>query len=127
VLGLRRHLRDQAPFWSLASGGGALLFRGGRYAPMRRDAFHATVWRPTLVAVGLGRDRYVFHSLRHWCASSLIASGAPITAVAGYLGDVPETVMSTYAYWLRDERSLPATLLDQMLAGTPSSSAVTHM
>jgi len=38
-------------------------------------------------------------------------AGAPITAVAGHLGD-----MRTYAHWLRDERRLPAALLDQMFA-----------
>jgi integrase len=117
ALELRRHLRDHGPFWSLDSGGPALLFRGGRDAPMRRDAFYVGAWRPALIAVGLAPDRYVFHSLRHWCASSLLSAGAPITAVAGHLGDVPETVMRTYAHWLRDERHLPATLLDQLLAG----------
>ena len=39
-------------------------------------------------------------------------------AVAGHLGDVPETVMRTYAHWLRDDRSLPAAMLDRMLAPT---------
>ena len=58
----------------------------------------------------------MFHSLRHWCASTLLAAGAPVPAVAGYLGDVPETVMRTYAHWLRDDRSLAATLLDQTFA-----------
>jgi site-specific recombinase XerD len=32
----------------------------------------------------------VFHSLRHFCASTLLAEGAPITAVAGHLGDTVE-------------------------------------
>jgi integrase len=116
ALELRRHLRDHGPFWSLDGGEGALLFRGGRDAPIRRDAFYVSVWRPTLKAIGLAPDRYVFHSIRHWCASSLLGAGAPPTAVAGYLGDTVETVHRTYAHWLRDERHLPATLLDQMLA-----------
>lgn len=122
LLELRRHLRDHGPFWSLRGQPADewLLFRGGRDAPMRRDAFYDVGWRPALVGAGLAANRYKFHSLRHWCASSLLAAGAPITAVAGHLGDVPETVMRTYAHWLRDERSLPATLLDQALA-RPSS------
>jgi hypothetical protein len=40
-----------------------------------------------------------------------------VLAVAGHLGDVPETVMRTYAHGLRDDRSLTATQLDQSLAG----------
>jgi integrase len=130
---LKRHLRDHGPFWELrpvldgqgrTAGSGGLLFRGGRGSAMRRDAFYGSVWRPTLTAAGLGPDAYVFHSLRHWCASALLAEGAPITAVAGHLGDVVETVSRTYAHWLRDDRQLPALLLDRMLAGGPTVLAV---
>lgn len=119
VLELRRHLRDDGPFWAMKGHEGDLLFRGGRDAPFRRDAVYDSVWKPALRDAGLTEDRYVFHSLRHWCASSLLSAGAPTPAVAGHLGDVPETVMRTYAHWLRDERDLPAVLLDQMLA-TPT-------
>lgn len=122
ALELRRHFRDHGPFWSLAELDGSLLFRGGRDAPMRRDAFYASAWRPALRAAGLAEDRYVFHSLRHWCASAMLGAGAPIPAVAGHLGDTPETVMRTYAHWLRDERGLPAILLDQLLAPRPAES-----
>jgi integrase len=58
----------------------------------------------------------VFHSLRHFCASTLLAEGAPITAVAGHLGDTVETVSRTYAHWLRDDRDVPADVLDRVLA-----------
>jgi integrase len=58
----------------------------------------------------------VFHSLRHWCASSMLAEGAPITAVAGHLVDTVETVSRTYAHWLRDDRDVPAAMLDRLLA-----------
>ena len=78
------------------------------------------------MAAGLARNAYVFHSLRHWCASSLLAAGAPVPAVAGHLGDVPETVMRTYAHWLRDDRSLPAAILDRMLAPAFTESVVTR-
>jgi integrase len=81
---VRRHLRDQGPFTPLAGAQGALLFRGRRDAPFRRAA--DTVWRPALAAAGLQEDRFVFHSLRHWCASSMLAGGAPLTAVGGPLG-----------------------------------------
>jgi integrase len=106
---LRRHLRghqDQG-----------LLFRGVRGAPMlRRDQFYDSAWRPALTNAGLAEDRFVFHSLRHFCASSLLAEGAPLTAVAGHLGDTVETVSRVYLHWLRDDRNVPAEVLDRVLA-----------
>ena len=104
---LRRHRRDQGPFWPLRDGpdeAGELLFRGGRGSAMRRD---------------------VFYGVRHWCASALLAEGAPITAVAGHLGDVVETVSRTYSHWLRDDRDLPALLLDRMLSRESAASQAT--
>lgn len=109
---LRRHLRDHES--------DGLLFRGKRGAEMlRRDQFYASGWKPALRGAGLGDDRFVFHSLRHFCASSLLAEGAPVTAVAGHLGDTVETVSRTYLHWLRDDREVPADVLDRVFA--PSS------
>jgi integrase len=108
ALELRRHLRDHV--------GGELLFAGSRGATMRRDQFYASAWRPALVGAGLAEDRFVFHSLRHFCASSLLAEGAPLPAVAGHLGDTVETVSRVYVHWLRDDRDVPATVLDRVLA-----------
>jgi integrase len=109
-LELRRHLRDHQ--------GGGLLFRGERGAMLRRDAFYASAWRPALIGAGLASDRFKFHGLRHFAASSMLAEGAPITAVAGHLGDTVETVQRTYAHWLRDDRDVPAEVLDRVLAMT---------
>jgi integrase len=110
---LRRHLRDHQ-----AEG---ILFRGLRGAPMlRRDQFYESAWKPALVAAGLGKERFVFHACRHWCASTLLAERAPLTAVAGHLGDTVETVSRTYVHWLRDDRDIPADILDRMLR--PASS-----
>jgi integrase len=53
---------------------------------------------------------------RHFCASSMLAEGCPITAVAGHLGDTVETVQRIYAHWLRDDLNVPATVLDGILA-----------
>jgi integrase len=106
---LRRHLRDHASE--------GILFRGLRGAPMlRRDQFYASGWRPALKKAGLAEDRFVFHACRHWCASTLLAEGAPLTAVAGHLGDTVETVSRTYVHWLRDDREIPAQVLDRMLS-----------
>lgn len=112
---LRGHVRDHAEP-SLARDG-SLLFTGGRGAPMlRRDQFYAAAWRPAPEGAGLPRDRFTFHSLRHFCASTLLAEGAGLTAVAGHLGDTVETVARVYVHWLRDDRDVPAGVLDRVLA-----------
>ncbi len=107
ALELRRHLRDHR--------GDGLLFRGGRGAEMRRDYFYAAAWRPALVGAGMAKDRFVFHSLRHFCASSMLAEGVNPMAVAGHLGDTLETLQRTYAHWLRDDRDVPADALERIL------------
>lgn len=105
---LRRHLRDHQ--------GEGLLFRGRRGTPMiRRDQFYASAWKPALAGADLA-GRFTFHALRHFCASTLLAEGAPLTAVAGHLGDTVETVSRTYVHWLRDDREVPAAVLDRVLA-----------
>jgi integrase len=105
---LRRHIRDVC-----AEGH---LFRGSTGGPLWDETLYRTGWRPALVAAGLPENRFKFHSLRHFCASTLLAEGAPITAVAGHLGDVVPTVAKTYAHWLRDDREVPATVLDRVVA-----------
>ena len=93
-----------------------VLFRGLRGAPMlRRDQFYSSGTKPALTAAGLAKDRFVFHACRHWCASTLLAEGAPLTAVAGHLGDTVETVSRTYVHWLCDDHDVPAEILDRML------------
>lgn len=82
---------------------------------LRQDQFYDSGWKPALEMVGLPIDRFVFHACRHWCASTLLAEGAPLTAVAGHLGDTVETVSRTYVHWLRDDRDVPADILDRML------------
>lgn len=41
---------------------------------------------------------------------------APLSAVAGHLGDTVETVSRTYVRWLRDDRDVPADVLERVLA-----------
>jgi integrase len=90
---------------------------------LRRDQFYDSGWRPALKDAALAEDRFVFHSLRHFCASTLLAEGAPITAVAGHLGDTVETITRTYAHWLRDDHDVPAHVLDRVLARPAALSA----
>ena len=109
VVELRRHLRDHQSE--------GIVFRGLRGAPMmRRDQFYASAWKPALVGADLPPDRFRFHALRHFCASNVLAEGAPLTAVAGHLGDTVETVSRVYIHWLRDDRDVPAAVLDRVLA-----------
>ena len=116
---LRRHLRDH--------GGGEVLFGGRRGTPMmRRDQFYASAWRPALAGAGLAEDRFKFHALRHFCASTLLAEGAPLSAVAGHLGDTVETVSRVYLHWLRDDRDVPAEVLDRVLAPSPRVTGVSR-
>jgi integrase len=107
ALELRRHLRDVAH--------DELLFYGVRGADLRRDQFYASAWRPALNAAGLASNRYVFHALRHFCASSMLAEGVNPVAVAGHLGDTLETLQRVYAHWMRDDRDVPADALERIL------------
>lgn len=116
---VRRHLRDYQ--------GEGRLFRGARGALMRRDEFYESAWKPALREAGLPTDRFVFHSLRHFCASMLLAEGAPLAAVAGHLGDTVETVSRTYVHWLRDDRDVPAAVLDRVLASPVTGAADTAL
>jgi integrase len=113
ALELRRHLRDR---------GSGLLFstpRSGR--GMARYEFYDQAWRPALVGAGLTRDRFVFHALRHFAASSMLAEGVNPMAVAGHLGDSLETLQRTYSHWLRDDRDVPADALERILAVVPDA------
>jgi integrase len=108
ALELRRHLREHTDR--------DVLFRGLRGTPyMRRDQFYSSAWRPALVGAGLAKDRFVFHSLRHFAASSMLAEGVNPMAVAGHLGDTVETLHRVYAHWLRDDRDVPADALERIL------------
>lgn len=112
ALALRQALRgDPAANVPLMTGP-----RGGR---PRSDEFYAHAWRPALKAAGLGEKRFKFHAARHYCVSSMLARGVPITEVANYIGDAVETVSEVYAHWLRDSDSLAKGALDAALGPVP--------
>ncbi len=110
ALELRRHLREYV------AGAGALLFTGAGGAPtLRRDRFYLSAWRPALAGAGLGTSAYKFHSLRHFCASALLASGTNPAAVAGHLGDGLEVTLRVYSHWLQEDRAVAADALEAIL------------
>jgi integrase len=108
---LRRHMRSLT---------GDLLFPGSDGGLLSHSSFYRVGWRPALDNAGMV-GRFKFHSLRHFCASTLLAEGAPITAVAGHLGDTVQTTAKVYAHWLRDDRDIPADVLDRVLAPAEDS------
>jgi integrase len=108
---LHRRLHEQPAGW---------LFPGGCHdGQLHQERFYEPGWYPALASAGLGPDddaepgagRYTFHALRYFCASTLLADGTPIAAVAGQLGDTAETLSRTYAHWLRDDWDVPADVL----------------
>ncbi len=115
TLELRRHLRDHSP--------DGLLFHGRFGDGLRHDVFYTHGWRPALVAAGLEPNAYVFHSLRHWCASSMLAENTNPAAVAGYLGDTFETLQRVYAHWMTEDRAVPAEVLERLLVSTSEEPA----
>lgn len=75
----------------------ALVFRGGRGAPLRYQSFRRAVWDRAVADAGLPPD-VTPHCLRHTCASLLVASGADPVVVQRHLGhkDVT-TTLNIYA------------------------------
>jgi integrase len=72
---LRRHLRDHPT---------GIQFPGTSNDLLYPNDLYELAWRPALKGAGL-EGRFVFHSLRHFCASTLPVDCAPVTAVAGHL------------------------------------------
>jgi integrase len=114
TIGIPEMVADELRSHPRALHGGGLLFPARTGGLLWDGSFYERGWRPALAAAGLA-GRFKFHALRHYCASTLLAEGAPITAVAGHLGDVVPTVMKVYAHWLRDDRALPTDVLDRVL------------
>ena len=125
---LRTHLDEHGPFYSLHGHPVTepLLFRGARGSGLHRKVVYKSAWKPALRTAGLPEGRYRFHSLRHWCASSMLSHPlGSLPAVAAHLGDTVETVTRTYVHWLRDQDGHAGSLLDDMLP-TGTEKALNH-
>jgi integrase len=70
-------------------------------------------WKPLLKRAGV--EYRTFHTCRHTVASTLLSKGLPIPAVAAYLGNTPQILLSTYAHCLPNQMDAVADALDSTL------------
>jgi integrase len=90
-----------------------LLFTSATGLRIRHDFWNSSVWRPAATAVGLDAG---YHSLRHFCATSLLRQGVSVAAVAKVLGNSPATVLRYYAHYVADDAELVRGILDDVLS-----------
>ena len=57
-----------------------------------------------------------FHSLRHFCATTLLRRGVSVAAVARILGHSPATCLAYYSHWIADDAELVRGVLDDVLS-----------
>ncbi|MGH7815555.1 MAG: site-specific integrase [Candidatus Binataceae bacterium] len=75
----------------------------GSGKPLYREHVLRKMFYPALERARLRRVR--FHSLRHSCASALIAAGASVTEVQHRLGHAsPSITLMVYAHWFQDAK-----------------------
>jgi integrase len=89
--------------------------------PVCRDALLRVNFYPALARAHL--RRVTFHTLRHSCASAMIAGGAPITEVQHRLGHAnPAITLQVYSHFFKHtEGSTADQLADGVLGGTETS------
>ncbi len=77
------------------------------------------LWRKCRKAAGIDA-RWRLHDLRHWAATSLIASGEDVRLVAGRLGHArPATTLDVYAHYVERGDGRAATKLSNLLDPNP--------
>jgi integrase len=96
-----------------------LIFTSRQGMKLRSEGWNESIWRPAARTVGLDAG---FHSLRHFCATTLLRQGVSVAAVAKTLGNTPVTVMRYYAHWIADDTDLVRNVLDGVLT-TPDHTA----
>ena len=90
-----------------------LLFTSATGLRLRADRWNGLVWRPAATSVGLDAG---FHSLRHFCATSLLRQGVSVAAVAKVLGNSPSTTLRYYAHYVADDADVVRGVLDDLLS-----------
>lgn len=115
---LRRHLRaGYGGTWTDAKGHEHRMLFVHNAKLLSKGVFYDQAWTPALRDAKL-TGRFTFHGLRHHCASQLLSAGAPMPAVAGYLGHHLHTLTRVYAHWLRDDATVPADVLNRLFSDT---------
>lgn len=89
-----------------------LIFTSAQGMTLRRDGWNVRYWKPAATAAGLDAG---FHSLRHFCATSLLRRGVSVAAVAKVLGNSPATVLRFYAHFIADDAELVRGVMDDTL------------
>jgi len=96
-----------------------LVFPAPDGKPMPRAKMLQTRFYPALSRAKL--RRVTFHTLRHSCASAMIASGAPITEVQHRLGHAnPAITLLVYSHFLKHAESDVADRLADAVLNCPS-------
>ncbi len=90
------------------------VFTAPRGGPIRMSKFGKTIWRPAVRAAGLPAT-VTPYTLRHTCASLLLAQGASVVEVAAQLGHASPTItLSVYAHLLPGRLDALADRLDEL-------------
>lgn len=100
---------------------GLMFHRGGAPWPRNRaaEAFQAAARAAGVPASG-------WHALRHHAASTLIAQGLSVTAVAATLGHSPAECLRTYAGWWPNEHEQVRAAMARAWAAPAAESRLSH-
>ena len=93
--------------------GDTWMFPNGKGNPMWRSSFVERHWKPLLESAGVPYRN--FHTCRHFVASTLLAKGLPITAIARFMGHDPQTLLKTYNHLIGDEMDTIAAAIDESI------------
>ncbi|MGD0072806.1 MAG: tyrosine-type recombinase/integrase [Candidatus Binataceae bacterium] len=97
-----------------------LVFSSSEGKPICRDWLLRVSFYPALSRARL--RRVTFHTLRHSCASAMIAAGAPVTEVQHRLGHAnPAITLQVYSHFLKHTESDVADRLAEVVLGSNGS------
>lgn len=77
---------------------------------------------PTKVKVSRPSPYSPLGTSEQYAVSAMLARGVSIPEVAAYVGDAPETIMGTYAHFIRESESMAKRALDLALSPLPVAS-----
>lgn len=106
--------------WKVQCPPGELVFPHTDGKPNCRDRVLRVGLYPALRRAGLRQVN--FHSLRHSCASAMIAAGAPITEIQHRLGHASAAItLRVYSHFIRDAETDAADRLAEALLKKPGA------